>query len=86
MLAAYSLVKVIESELQAYVSATKGRVVHMLYFFSFVLSFSLSLPVSSLFLALIEIISLSLSLSLSLSIVTHSHCFNMVCVSACRDR
>jgi hypothetical protein len=42
MLAAYSLVKVIESELQAYVSATKGRVVHMLYFFSFVLSFSLS--------------------------------------------
>ncbi len=80
MLAAYSLVKVIESELQAYVSATKGRVVHMLYFFSFVLSFSLSLPVSSLFLALIEIISLSLS------IVTHSHCFNMVCVSACRDR
>ena len=84
MLAAYSLVKVIESELQAYVSATKGRVVHMLYFFSFVLSFSLSLPVPSLFLALIEIISLSLSLSLSLNCHSQPLLQNGMCVGVQR--
>lgn len=38
------MVKVIESELQAYVSATKGRVVHIIIFFflGFVPSLSLS--------------------------------------------
>lgn len=45
MLGAYSLVKVIESELQAYVSATKGRVVRIiLLFFSFWVLFPLSEP------------------------------------------
>jgi len=49
MLGAYSLVKVIESELQAYVSATKGRVVHIIiiFFFGFC---SLSLPLSQILL------------------------------------
>jgi hypothetical protein len=47
MLGAYSLIKVIESELQAYMSATKGRVVHMLVVFAlFFHCFSLSLSVS----------------------------------------
>lgn len=39
------MVKVIESELQAYVSATKGRVVHIIIFFLFGFC-SLSLPLS----------------------------------------
>ena len=47
MLGAYSLVKVIESELQAYVSATKGRVVYIIIFCLFgFCSLSPSLPLS----------------------------------------
>ena len=69
MLGAYSLVKVIESELQAYVSATKGRVVHIIiiiFFFGFC---SLSPPLSDpSFVFGIYMIS----------IVTHSHCLNVV--------
>lgn len=48
MLGAYSLVKVIESELQAYVSATKGRVVYIIIL-SFWVLFSLSPSLRSFF-------------------------------------